>query len=710
MQTGNRRKAGKAPLFSDDECASIAGRYDGTTATIDALLREYAARGAKRHNIVCAAKRGGYRTARVRKDWTEKERQWMRKNWHRYSPAEVATHLGRSVVSVTLEKKRLGIGRYDGEDFTIRELEELLRLDHRFWHEFIAKGWLRAWQRKRQGKVSPITRVSIMNLHAFLREHPDVIDYRNAGKEAILRLELAKLPAPPRYKQVRCDSRSFTDCVKPTPNGMCAHAEQVELRDTAHRYTMESCADIGGFRFFVPIYDLPQCPRCGCIVSRFAPEGVYSDEADETQTFAMLADKLGLRFDSGRFLTADGAEIDNVELLRYAFGTSRNPGRAAQIFGKLLGNGLSVPKATPVARDRLLPNVLTYELTHLQEADFQAFLDTGAISSERWPGYGKRYLGAMALTRIPGRHMLMVSTKAVRNQWLEHFRAYAPGASIRWVYKPLYAEVRVRDAEGRERAVIEIYSYATRHDFKDASYVVCLYDESHHLPSNRAHQHAFVACEFRMGQSASAIREDRRAEWIRKLTGEAVGADWAPHVESGTLKGAPIRVLLVRNLEHKYRLAGLLTENKRAIVFCEAIADGKELERRFRMPFVYSQTREPLKVIADNRRVAMSRVGDAGIDVPDLEVVVDLSFLGGSRSQSLQRFGRLLHSERREQHVILMTDEEYERRRKRVQVLEEKGFACSVERAPDVEDSRPGNLIGDPANDWGLLFGMRFAA
>jgi DNA excision repair protein ERCC-3 len=213
-----------------------------------------------------------------------------------------------------------------------------------------------------------------------------------------------------------------------------------------------------------------------------------------------------------------------------------------------------------------------------------------------------------------------------------------------------------------------------------------------------------------MGQSASAIREDHRADWIRKLTGAAVGADWAPHVADGTLPTVPIRVLLVRDLEHKYRLANRLTENKRAIVFCEAIADGRALQRRYGMPFIFSETAEPLAVIAANPRVAMSRVGDAGIDVPDLEVVVDLSFLGGSRAQSLQRFGRLLHSTRREEHIILMTDVEYQKRVKRIEILETKGFACRVERAPEIPDEGIARSGGDPANDWLLLLGHRRAA
>lgn len=443
-------------------------------------------------------------------------------------------------------------------------------------------------------------------------------------------------------------------------------------------------------------------------MSRFSPEAVYSDTLDESGTLAMLARKLGLRFEDGEFRTEDGARVDQVELMRYAFGTPRHPGKAARIFGRLLDRGLNVGKAVDPAR--LRPSILNYELTPLREQDFARFLETGAISAQRWPGFGKRYLGGMALTRIAGRRMLMLNTRAMRDQWIAHFEQFATNVRIIQERTPAHIEVTVFEPNGVERASIEIYSYARRHDFKDAQYVICLYDESHHLPSNRAYRHAFVACEFRMGQSASARREDQRAEWINKLTGEPVGTDWAPHIQTGLLRRVPVRVLLVRDREHKCRLANHLTGGKRAIVFCDALADGRQMAQRYGMAFIHSGTKQPLTVLAQHRRVAKSRVGDAGIDVPDLQVVVDLSFLGGSRAQSLQRFGRLLHSTASQEYVILMTEREYARFAKRVRVLEDMGFACGLERAPEIEDPGRNRVIGDRAKNWSVLFGRSLAA
>jgi hypothetical protein len=99
--------------------------------------------------------------------------------------------------SVNLRRKRLGIGAYDGDEFTIRDLEDITKIDHRQWHDFIANGWLNARQRGRRNDATPITYVSLTGLHSLLRSHPEVFDYRDAGRYARTTLELDKLPTPP---------------------------------------------------------------------------------------------------------------------------------------------------------------------------------------------------------------------------------------------------------------------------------------------------------------------------------------------------------------------------------------------------------------------------------------------------------------------------------------------------------------------------------
>ena len=205
------KKRGRAPMLSLEQCKQIAAAFDGTTTRIDALLVTWSKLkpGLKRHNIVQAAKRGGYETSKQRKTWSKGEDKYIAKNWHRMSADAIAAALGRSFDSVNLRRKRLGIGRYDGEDLTVRDIEELTRLDHRQWHEFIDRAWLRARKRGRRNGAAPITYVSLRSLRSLLLAHPEVYDYRAAPKATRVALELDGLPDPPAWKRVVCRVQIF---------------------------------------------------------------------------------------------------------------------------------------------------------------------------------------------------------------------------------------------------------------------------------------------------------------------------------------------------------------------------------------------------------------------------------------------------------------------------------------------------------------------
>jgi hypothetical protein len=131
----------------------------------------------------------------------------------------------------------------------------------------------------------------------------------------------------------------------------------------------------------------------------------------------------------------------------------------------------------------------------------------------------------------------------------------------------------------------------------------------------------------------------------------------------------------------------------------------QELELRYGIPFIHSQT-STLRVLRSAKSMVLSRVGDAGISVPHCEVTVDHSGLFGSRIQSLQRLGRLMHSDRAKYHCILMTREErFDRFAGRVEAIRKKGFpiveGCTSLSAARRQPAEPGAAgarlrAGDP--------------
>ena len=96
---------------------------------------------------------------------------------------------------------------------------------------------------------------------------------------------------------------------------------------------------------------------------------------------------------------------------------------------------------------------------------------------------------------------------------------------------------------------------------------------------------------------------------------------------------------------------------------------------------IYGATRGRMDIIRKADVSVVSRVGDEGISIPELERVIEVSFLFGSRMQESQRFGRLMHSESDEtEHIILMTEEEFHKYQKRLYAITERGFRLEVMR------------------------------
>jgi hypothetical protein len=665
--------------FSDADCRAIAREYDGTTERIDALVSRWRAKrdGVTRRSIATAAKRGGYVSTRERRTWTDVEDGFLRGNWHEMSGDEVAKALGRSFNSVNLRRKRLGIGRYDGDEWTIRDLQDLTRLDHRQWQEFIDRGWLTARRRLRRHDAPPVTYVSLAALRRLLERHPEVYDYGGAPRDVRAMLELDKLPPAPAWKRVVCRSGSWSDTVKSTPVGRKVTHGAAELALRVHRFKDRSCADIGGVAFWAPVYASPVCPRCGCQVSRYSEAGLFTDlDPGDDELLDIQAQKLGLRWARGSLRTGAGDVVGDQEVLRYLFNAGRTSARSIAAFEKALSVGLEALPSEPVRPETLLPDIMDFALRPDQEAVVEEWARTGRLTAAQAMSFGKSMLGLAVLTRLSGRHLLVVDTQLNREQWVARLARHAPRVEVRQHGRPKRTAVRVFDRDDDLRCEIDIYTYATRAAL-DGPWVLVCFDEVHRLPAARAHRLALVPAKYRLGLSATAdLREDGRGALVSKMTGSIVGDDWQEQMRAGIVPRIPVRVIVVEDREHKHEVVGdLLRQHERVAVLCEALEDGRELEMRYGIPFIHHATKNKLQVIGQARSVVMTRVGDAAISMPHCEVTVDHSGLFGSRIQSLQRLGRLMHSDRAQYHCILMTREErYERFAKRIEAIKTKGF------------------------------------
>jgi len=97
--------------------------------------------------------------------------------------------------------------------------------------------------------------------------------------------------------------------------------------------------------------------------------------------------------------------------------------------------------------------------------------------------------------------------------------------------------------------------------------------------------------------------------------------------------------------------------------------------------FVFGETTQRLEKIRENERIVVSRVGDEGLSIPEIDTLIEVDFLYGSRWQESQRGGRLLHSRKEfTNHYILMTEEELEKYGKRLLALYERGYRINIVR------------------------------
>jgi DNA excision repair protein ERCC-3 len=186
-----------------------------------------------------------------------------------------------------------------------------------------------------------------------------------------------------------------------------------------------------------------------------------------------------------------------------------------------------------------------------------------------------------------------------------------------------------------------------------------------------------------MGLSGSPYREDGRVNYIIALTGFPIGLAWEKFFELGIIKKPTITLFVVSQLKDKLRKLDELLQKElgKTLIFCDSIALGEKLARQHNLDFIHGGTTKRLEKIRENERVIVSRVGDEGLSLPEMDTLVEVDFLFGSRMQQSQRTGRLLHSKKKAtNHYILMTEEELEKYGKRLLALYEKGFRINIVR------------------------------
>jgi DNA excision repair protein ERCC-3 len=211
--------------------------------------------------------------------------------------------------------------------------------------------------------------------------------------------------------------------------------------------------------------------------------------------------------------------------------------------------------------------------------------------------------------------------------------------------------------------------------FRKGDWGLIIYDEVHLLPAPVFRATAEIQSRRRLGLTATLVREDGHEEDVFSLVGpKRYDVPWRELEKQGWIAEADcteVRVDLpgsqrmpyaMADQREQYRIAAenplkmdvveallKLHEGDRVLIIAQYLDQLHEIERRFGFPLIEGKTptkrREDLYGkfrTGELKTLVVSKVGNFAIDLPDANVMIQLSGTFGSRQEEAQRLGRIL--------------------------------------------------------------------
>jgi DNA excision repair protein ERCC-3 len=211
--------------------------------------------------------------------------------------------------------------------------------------------------------------------------------------------------------------------------------------------------------------------------------------------------------------------------------------------------------------------------------------------------------------------------------------------------------------------------------FNKADWGLIVYDEVHLLPAPVFRATAEIQSRRRLGLTATLVREDSLEEDVFSLVGpKRYDVPWRELEKQGWIAQADcteVRLDLpgeqrmpyaMADQREQYRIAAenprkfealdalmKLHANDRVLVIAQYLDQLHTLAQRFNLPLIEGKTpsRKREELYAKFRSgeisaLAVSKVGNFAVDLPDANVLIQLSGTFGSRQEEAQRLGRIL--------------------------------------------------------------------
>ncbi|MCL4301025.1 MAG: DEAD/DEAH box helicase [Anaerolineae bacterium] len=354
-------------------------------------------------------------------------------------------------------------------------------------------------------------------------------------------------------------------------------------------------------------------------------------------------------------------------------------------------------------------------------------------------GAGKTIVGMAAMAQTQCSTLVLTPNTVAVQQWIEELldkttltedqigEYTGQRKDIRPVTIATYQTMtyRKRGTKGQDLPLVEEFPHFELFSQRDWGLIV--YDEVHLLPAPVFRITAEIQARRRLGLTATLVREDGREEDVFSLIGpKKYDVPWKDLERQGWIATADVvevRIPLPDNLRmayaladprQKYRVAAenpakfevmdeLLAKHTddRVLIIGMYLDQLKEVEARYGYPLITGETpvRERHRLYKEFKdgtisRLIISKVGNFAIDLPDANVMIQISGTFGSRQEEAQRLGRILRpkSDGRLAHFYTLVtkdtqDQDFSANRQLF--LTEQGYQYIILYADEVEDYEP---------------------
>ncbi|VDD92592.1 unnamed protein product [Enterobius vermicularis] len=360
-------------------------------------------------------------------------------------------------------------------------------------------------------------------------------------------------------------------------------------------------------------------------------------------------------------------------------------------------------------------------------------------------GAGKTLVGVTAATTINKRCLCLATSNVSVEQWRAQFKLWSTIRDDQLVRFTREARDPIPTGPIANKAVVCISTYSMVAYTGKRTYMaeeamkyiesqewgLVLLDEVHTIPAKMFRRVlTIVRAHCKLGLTATLVREDDKITDLNFLIGPKIyEANWmelqkAGHIAkvqcaevwcpmtaefySYYLRASIARRLLLSVMNpNKFRICEFLIlfherRNDKIIVFSDNVFALKKYAIEMNKPFLYGETgqTERMRILQNFQynpkvnTIFVSKVADTSFDLPDANVLIQISAHGGSRRQEAQRLGRILRAKKNSTDafnaffysLVSQDTVEMSYSRKRQRFLVNQGYAYKVvNRLPGME-------------------------